>query len=489
MIAVLTLLGGSLLIVAIIALNGYFVAQEFAFMSVDRPRLAALAAGGDKSAERALAITKRTSFMLSGAQLGITVTGLLVGFIAKPMIGGPVGELLSHTGLGTAVAVTVGTVGTLVVATVVQMVIGELYPKNLAIAAPEPLAKRMAGSTHLYLLAFGWLISFFDRSSNGLLRACGIKPVEDVDSTATSEDLTRIVADSRDSGDLPEEISVLIDRILDFPERDVEHAMIARSNVGTVGEEVTVGAVRQMMVTDHSRYPVVSDDEQPLGVVHLADVLDPSLPDETPVSEVMREPVVVPTVMMLPDALGLLKNSRDEIACVIDEYGVFSGVITIEDMAEELVGEIHDEHDEEPEQQIIEVSDTSWTMGGDVHLDEVERAIGFDLPAVDVETLGGLLISELGDLPAVGERVQVVLPVDPRDYAEDEQIGRQLDLTVLEIDRFVPSRVNVELQEFDPEEEAERGPEDIARDAADAEEMAAERPGDRATYDNDGKEL
>ncbi|RAV32833.1 hemolysin family protein [Corynebacterium heidelbergense] len=477
MSAVLSLIAGILLILLIIAANGYFVAQEFAFMSVDRARLAALADQGDKAAARTLQVTKRTSFMLSGAQLGITVTGLLVGLVGGPMVGGALGQLITGDS-DNATAVTAATVATLAVATIVQMVIGELYPKNLAVATPEPLAKGLAASTRIYLGLFGWLISFFEWASNGVLRLFGIKPVEDVDATATSDDLTRIVADSRESGDLPEDVSILLDRILDFPERDVEHAMIPRSNVGTVGAEVGVGAIRQMMVTDHSRYPVVSDDEQPLGVVHLADVLDPDIADETPVSEVMREPVVVPTVMMLPDALELLKTSRDEIACVIDEYGVFSGVITIEDLAEELVGEIHDEHDDEPEQLIVETDENTWTMGGDVHLDEVERAIGHDLPAVDVETLGGLLITELGDLPAVGEDVEVVLPVDPREYAEDEQIGRQLHLTVLEIDRFVPSQVRVELIHLtDPDTDQ------------DHEDLSADRPGDRAEYDDDGREV
>ncbi|MEW1939083.1 CNNM domain-containing protein, partial [Dietzia maris] len=199
-VTILTLLLGIVVILAIIAANGYFVAQEFAYMSVDRNRLSARAEAGDKAASRALKVTRRTSFMLSGAQLGITVTGLLVGYVAEPLVGESLGELLGGAGVPAAVSVTVGTTLALVVATVVQMIFGELYPKNLAIANPEPLARGLARSTTAYLTVFGWLIVVFDRAANLILRMVGVKPVEDLDSTATAEDLERIVADARESG-------------------------------------------------------------------------------------------------------------------------------------------------------------------------------------------------------------------------------------------------------------------------------------------------
>ena len=161
----LTLLFGTLVILAIIAANGYFVAQEFAYMAVDRTRLAVLAADGDASAKRALEVTKRTSFMLSGAQLGITVTGMLVGVVAEPLVGQSLGVLLGGVGIPSEVGVTVGTLLALVVATIIQMIFGELYPKNLAIANADPLARGLARSTLIYLTVFGWFIGFFDKLS------------------------------------------------------------------------------------------------------------------------------------------------------------------------------------------------------------------------------------------------------------------------------------------------------------------------------------
>src|SRR5688500_7949374 len=267
---VLSLLLGVLVVLAITVVTGYFVAQEFAYMAVDRSALAARAAAGDTAAKRALAVTRRTSFMLSGAQLGITVTGLLVGYVAEPLIGESLGTLLGGVGIPTSVGVAVGAVLALLVATVVQMLFGELFPKNLAIARSEPVALRLARSTAIYLRVFGWLIWVFDQASNLLLRALRIEPVHDVEHSATARDLEHIVEDSRESGDLPVELSMMLDRILDFPRRTVEHAMIPRSRVDTVADTDTIGEVRERIAHGHSRYPVLTEDTQDVvGVVHV----------------------------------------------------------------------------------------------------------------------------------------------------------------------------------------------------------------------------
>lgn len=444
--AILGLLLGVVLILAIIAANGYFVAQEFAYMSVDRARLAAKAQAGDAAAQRALDVTRRTSFMLSGAQLGITVTGLLIGYVAEPLIGEGLGTLLDGAGVPAAVSISIGTVTALLLATVVQMIFGELYPKNLAIANPEPLARRLARSTTAYLTVFGWLIVFFDKAANGLLRLVRIEPVHDVDSTATAEDLERIVADSRESGDLPDDLSVLIDRILDFPERDVEHAMIPRSQVGAVRTSTTLAELREHMASEHTRYPVVSDADEPVGVVHLMDLLRTELPDDAAVESLMREPVVVPTLMPLPTALQELTTSRRELACVVDEYGGFAGVLTMEDLAEEVIGEITDEHDE-PEPTVQSEGESTWQVPGSLPVDEGERMIGHALPEGDYETLAGLVIASHGELPEVGESVTVELPIDPRDFSLDEPVRRTLTVEVLEVARHVPERLRVHLEE------------------------------------------
>ncbi|MFC7376195.1 MULTISPECIES: hemolysin family protein [unclassified Brachybacterium] len=447
--ALVLLLLGILAMAAIIAANGYFVAQEFAYMSVDRARLRARAEEGDKAAAAALAVTRRTSFMLSGAQLGITVTGLMVGYVAEPLVGRSLGMMLGGVGVPSVVSISVGTVSALAVATVVQMVFGELYPKNLAIAAPEPLARALARSTRIYLAAFGWLITVFDHAANALLRLLRIEPVHDVDTTATAADLDRIVADSRESGDLPEELSMLIDRVLEFPDRTVEHAMIPRSRAGTVTPETTIAELYGRMAGGHTRYPVLSEDEEPVGVAQLGDLLERDDLGDAPVSGVMRDPLVLPTLAPLPEALDAMTESGRQLACIIDEYGGFSGILTLEDLAEELIGEIGDEHDDEPPPSIESESETAWTMDGDVHVDEVARAIGAQLPEGDYETLAGLVIATHEQLPEPGQVVRVELPPDPRELILDEPPRRALEIVVREVARHVPSELHLRLTEAD----------------------------------------
>ncbi|MBC9225109.1 DUF21 domain-containing protein [Aeromicrobium sp. 636] len=443
MMWLLTLLLGVLVVLLITAVTGYFVAQEFAYMAVDRARLGSLAERGDRRAERALSVTGRTSFMLSGAQLGITVTGLLVGYVAEPLIGASLGTALGGVDVPTGVGIAIGTVLALLFSTFVQMIFGELFPKNLAIAKPEPVALWLARSTTLYLAAFGWLITLFDAASNALLRVLRIEPVHDVEHAATPRDLEHIVEHSGRSGDLPHELSTLLDRVLDFPDSDVEHAMIPRSRVDVLRADDTLAEVRAVMASGHSRYPVLSEDEQILGIVELADVLVADDPGRT-AATLARPALILPATMNLPMALRELRGSKRQLACVVDEYGSFDGVLTIEDMAEELVGEITDEHDPaDPSVESID-DDGTWVMGGDVHIDEVERAVDRELPHGDYETIAGLVIAEHGTLPDVGSTIEVDLPVDPATLAEIGAPARtRMRVEVLEIDRHVPALVRI----------------------------------------------
>ncbi|TKV58637.1 HlyC/CorC family transporter [Nakamurella flava] len=451
MIWPLTLLLGLLVVLAITAATAYFVAQEFAYMSVDRSSLKAAATAGDAGARRALDITRRTSFMLSGAQLGITVTGLLVGYVAEPLIGSAVGEALGGVSVPQAVGVTIGTVAALVFATFVQMLLGELVPKNLSIARPTPVAVALSTSTRIYLAVFGWLITIFDKSSNLLLRLLRIEPVHDVEYSASRRDLERVVAASAKSGDLSPELSVLLDRIIDFPERTVEHAMIPRSRTGSVSPDAPIGAIRELMHTEHSRYPVLSDDDEVVGVVHLVDLLSLSASDTRDgrpltAADVMRPPVFVPAAMRLPDAVAHLAAGDRQLACVIDEYGGFTGVLAVEDVAEELVGEIADEHDV-AESPIRQDADGAWVVRGDLPIDELERIIEQDVPdaqAEDAETVAGLALAQHGAFLQVGDTVEIALEVDPAAYAQDDTPAPpHLQITVLEVARLVPSVVRL----------------------------------------------
>ncbi|OUZ07794.1 hypothetical protein BHE97_15545 [Aeromicrobium sp. PE09-221] len=443
--SVVYLLLGLVVVFVITVATAYFVAQEFAYMAVDRSRLKARAAAGDAVSARTLQVTGRTSFMLSGAQLGITVTGLLVGYVAEPLIGESFGDILGGAGVSTAAGVMIGTIIALLLSTIIQMLFGELFPKNLAIAQPEPVARALSRSTLIYLKLFGWLITVFDHASNLLLRALKIEPVHDVESSATVRDLEHIVAESRESGDLSPELSMMVDRILDFPRQDVEHAMVPRSRVDVIESDESIGTLREQMAAGHSRYPVMEDDRV-VGVVHLVDVLG-GCDENATVATIMRDALVIPELMPLPNALAAFGDTNEQLACVVDEHGSFTGVLTPEDLAEEFVGEIADEYDDLF--PVAELEGTGvWRLSGDSHIDEVERLLERDLPEGDYETLSGLVIATLGRLPDEGDVVRVELPPDPGAVALGEELEPEfLDVTVLELRDHVPSAVRLTLPE------------------------------------------
>jgi CBS domain containing-hemolysin-like protein len=429
-------------VTAVTALTGYFVAQEFAYIAVDRNQLKARAATGDAGATRALGITGRTSFMLSGAQLGITVTGLVAGYVAEPMIGTGVAELIGVTNLPPGSVAAIGAVIAVLFVTVIQMVFGELVPKNLAIARPMPVARWLARSTRIYLRVLGPIIRIFDHSAALLLRAVGITPVEDVEHAATARDLERIVAASRTSGELSAELSMLLDRCLDFTDATAEHAMVPRTRVTAIEATQDVSTALKIMASGHSRLPVyrrVVDNV--VGVVDLRDLLTTDAAQaRVRIGRLARPVVMVPAPLRLSEVLTRLREADAELACVVDEYGGLAGVLTVEDIAEELVGEIADEHDADPAEKPRLLAERMWTVPGSLGVDEVERLIGHDLPAGNYESIGGLIIERLGRFPEPGEGAVIHLPA-PLD-ASDEP-GWSVSLSVESVDRRVPQTVQV----------------------------------------------
>lgn len=446
MTPIISLLVGIAVVLIITAATAYFVAQEFAYIAVDRSRLGSRAQAGDPRAEATLGITRRTSFMLSGAQLGITVTGLLVGYVAEPLIGQALGDLLSG-GARTALAVAIGGVVALGFSTVVQMLLGELFPKNYAIARAEQVADALTPSTRIYLTLFGPLIWVFDKASELLLKALRIEPVHDVESAVTAADLERVVAASRESGTMPQELATVLERIIDFPRRDAAHAMVPRVRVGTVGTDTTIGEVRALMATGHTRYPVLDERGGVVGVVELVDVLD-AQDVQAPVSTIARQPLLITEFLPLPDAQEQMQATDHELAVVLDEFGDFAGIVTREDLVEEIVGDLVDEHDAhaiDPDRpQATDASHRSWTISGAAHIDEVERTIARRLPQGEYETIAGLVIQLAGDLPAVGDVVQLRLEPTAGELAvHDDAPASVVTIEVLTVERRVPGTVHI----------------------------------------------
>ncbi|WP_320777495.1 hemolysin family protein [Streptomyces sp. CRN 30] len=426
-----------LLAVLVLTLGtGYFVAQEFAYVSADRLALAREAQAGDKRAARALKVLERLSFMLSGAQLGITVTGLVVGFIAEPSVSALLEPVLSGVGLPDGAVTGISVVLAFVLATFIQMVIGELAPKNLAIAVPERLAKSLAASTLMYLKAVGPVIRVFDSAANRLLRGIGIEPVEELHHGATLEELGQLIGESHQQGQLPKNTADLLDHALAFSDRTLAEVMVPRVDATFVRQDASAAeAVGLIGRYGHSNYPVLGDHPDDIGgVVGVRELtrLPVDRLGSTTAARIARRPLLLPDTLPLPDAVERMRERDEEFAVVLDEHGGVAGIVTYEDIAEELVGDIADESDVVTE---IAVADADgWLVDAGRRLDEVAEVTGIELPEEeDFDTVAGLIVDRLGRFPAVGDRLTVALSG-----------GDTVEIEVRGLDRHVPERVRLE---------------------------------------------
>ncbi|MCC0576409.1 hemolysin family protein [Streptomyces californicus] len=402
---------GLLAVFVLTAGTGYFVAQEFAYVSADRLTLAQEAAAGDKRAARAVNVLERLSFMLSGAQLGITVTGLVVGFLAEPSVSTLLRPALNATGLPDGAISGISVVLSFVLATVIQMVLGELAPKNLALAVPESMAKSLAASTLVYLRIVGPVVHVFDSAANRLLRRIGIEPVEELHHGATLEELGHLVGESHEQGELPAATAELMDHALEFSERTLGEVMVPRADVTFVRRDaLATEAVALIARHGHSTYPVLGDHpDDPAGVLGVRELMRLPAADigSTTVGSLARRPLLLPELLKLPAAVAQMRERDDEFAVVLDEHGGLAGIVTYEDIAEELVGDIADESDTVVETAVADGS--GWIVDAGRRLDEIEEATGVHLPqeSDDYDTLAGLIIDRLGRFPTVGDRLTV----------------------------------------------------------------------------------
>ncbi|WP_030160763.1 hemolysin family protein [Glycomyces sp. NRRL B-16210] len=441
---------GLVIILAVTAATGFFVALEFAYTAVDRSRLHDIADGDPRRAaraRRALKICSSLSFALSGAQLGITVTALFVGFFAEPYLGRGLADLLGVAGVPAAVSVSLGVALAFLIANVIQMILGELGPKNLALARTEWLALFLAAPTSAYLTVCGPLIRFFDTTSTKLLNLMGIQAVEELEHNATPEDLHRIIDLSRDEGALDQSLSELLDRGLDFSETVADQAMTPRVNVQTLSADATVADAVEALAGGHSRFPVVGDDVDDLrGVVGIGQIIGVPREERAKVrlSEVADPALLVPASLPLPTLLERMRSRHRQLACVVDEFGGFAGIVTLEDLAEELVGEIRDEQDRF-EAVPVALAGGAWLVPGRWRIDEVADATGIALPEGEhYETIAGLVMAELGRIAHPGDTLEVdTVPGHGDADEEDPDRADRVRMVVVSCSRHVPQAIEL----------------------------------------------
>ncbi|RLK24401.1 CBS domain containing-hemolysin-like protein [Micromonospora sp. M71_S20] len=393
--------------------NAFFVAAEFALVTVDRPEIERRAAAGDGRAATVHRALRELSFQLSGAQLGITLTALLTGYLAEPALARLFTPLLRPVAGDAAGRFTPFLA--LALATLLSMLFGELVPKNLALARPMPTALATAGPMRAFSRAFGWLIRALNDSANRLVRLLGVEPQEELASARSPEELGLLAAISARAGALPPDTAMLLRRTIRFGDKRAAEAMTPRVDVVALRATATVAELLALSRrTGRTRFPVYEETlDLVTGVAGVPDALGVplALRGSTTVGSVAREPVYVPESLDLDGVLAALGSAGADLAIVVDEYGGTDGVVTTEDLVEELVGEIADEFDPDAVDDVdaaglrVPGGERTVLVDGVLRSDELAEQTGFRLPEGPYETLAGFLMARLGHIPLAGETV------------------------------------------------------------------------------------
>jgi CBS domain containing-hemolysin-like protein len=413
----LTVGGPLVAFILLTAVNAFFVAAEFSLVTVDRAAIEQSAAAGDRTARTVRRSLRQLSFQLSGAQLGITLAALLTGYLAAPALAHLIGPLIRPWSGSSADSVI--HVVALAIATLFSMLFGELVPKNAALANPMPLVRATVGPLRTFVSVFSWLIKALNGVANFVVRRLGVEPHEELASARSPEELGLLAAISAQAGAIPADTAVLLRRTIRFGEKRAAEAMTPRVDVIALAASARVADLLTLARdTGHSRFPVYEGSlDHVYGVAAVTDALGvpPARRGATTVATIAREPVQVPESLDLDGVLGALNAAKASMAIVVDEYGGTDGVVTIEDLVEELVGEIADEHDPRSAgaDQIavtdltVPNADGSVLVDGVLREDALAELTGFALPPGPYETLAGYLMAELGHIPVAGETLRI----------------------------------------------------------------------------------
>ncbi|MEV6651664.1 hemolysin family protein [Streptomyces sp. NPDC051219] len=393
---------------------GAFVAAEFSLTTVERGDLERAVERGERGAASALEAVRSLTFQLSGAQLGITVTNLIIGMLAEPSIAKLMRGPFQSIGLSASTASSAALVLGTALSTIVLMVVGELVPKNWAISSPLALAKRVATPQRLFSAVFRPFISHLNSTANRLVRRLGMEPAEELASARTPQELVALARHSAKQGALEKDTAELFVRTLNLADLTAENVMTPRVQVTALDVQATAEDVANAtLATGLSRFPVYQGSlDTVVGVAHIKDVL--VLPADRrrrfPVGQLMREPLLVPESLTVDRLLDRLSGRRT-MAVVIDEYGGTAGVATLEDIVEEVVGEVRDEHDPHETPDLAPAGNDAegrrlYSADGAARTDQLQ-SIGLRVPDGPYETLAGLVATDLGRIPAVGDSVEL----------------------------------------------------------------------------------
>jgi CBS domain containing-hemolysin-like protein len=424
--------------------TGVFVASEFSLINLERTELEKRQEQGERGLSASIRALKLTSTHISGAQVGITITTMLTGYLAEPSLAKILDPSLSFLGLSpvTQNALSIGI--SLVIAALFATLVGELIPKKLALSLPLAVNKAVVRFQIVFTFIFGWLIWLLNTTGNAIVRSMGIEPKEELSSARTAEELSSLVQRSASLGALEQRTADLITKTLELSQLTAADVMTPRTKLTSLDASATVQDVIALSHnTGFSRFPVFTGSTDDVdGIVHVKAAA--SVPREkrgmVPATALMVEPFRVPETMSLEKLMGVLRSHGLQLAIVVDEYGGTAGIVTLEDLIEELVGELGDEHDR-AKVEITGGKDQSYSFPGMYRPDELLEKLAVNVPEDgSYETVAGFLMSQLGRVAAVGDEVVIdsgVLRVERMD-------GRRVDRI-----RFVPDVIVPEAGEKD----------------------------------------
>jgi CBS domain containing-hemolysin-like protein len=406
--------------------TGLFVASEFALVNLDRPELERRRSQGEKGLSPTINALKVTSTHLSSAQLGITLTTLLAGYTFEPAISSLLREPLIGLGIAESAVGAIGAVIGVALATLFSMILGELVPKNFALAVPLATAKLVVPFQIGFTFVFKPIVLFFNGTANRAIRSMGIEPKEELSGARSAEELSFLIRRSATEGSLDRDDATILHRTLTFSTHTAAEVMTPRVNAVTLERTATAAdVIATAAETGHSRFPVLGEDiDDVIGVAHVKTAYGVEFGKRgaAPVTELMSAPLKVPETAGVGSLLGTLRGRGFQIAVVVDEYGGTAGIVTLEDLVEELLGEVQDEHDR-LQRQIVKQAE-SMVINGSLRPDELWERAGIRIPeGEDYDTIAGYVLDVLERIPAPGEEVR-------------------LERGVLRVDRLTGSRID-----------------------------------------------
>jgi len=399
-------------IIFLLGVNGFFVASEFSLVRIRKTRLEELAQRGDSRASLALKMVSRIDSYLGAVQLGVTLASLGLGWMGEPAVASIIQPLVYRFFPGSTLLLqTLSLLISFAIVTYVTVVIGELIPKSLAMHNTESILLLVVWPLYAFH-KLGWpVIVLFERSAKSLLSLFGVQPARDSDIAHSEEELRMIVSASRRGGILDPMESELIDNVFDFADRMAREVMIPRRDMVCLFiDEPFEENLRIVRDSAHTRYPLCKEDkDHVLGMIHIRDLMNYMDQDRknSDLTSIMREVLMVPEGMSVAKLLQLMRHRRIHLAVVVDEYGGTAGLVALEDVIEEIVGAIQDEHDKQVEPEIQRMPDGSYQFDGGVLLDDVLKLLNIRLDDHEEDTVGGYIFGLLGRQPNKGDTVEI----------------------------------------------------------------------------------